>query len=252
MCAGLAALTLRIDVRFVAARLAASVLVDVVWTVLRGRRLGASPDATAIAFATLIAFHVVAFGGAVTGERMARTRFAIHRALEAAVRDRRALLDDLFPPAVVQARRGVAPAYPHLLTRVPPPAPLLLPPQSLLAGDPVPPLVSEGAVVLFCDFAGGWGTPGATEVAPFCTAPSFRRLGFCCRLHAHVVDAAALRSHARCAAVAAVGRGPESTLLPSSPPVVHPWQPWTRSTLRSTGSSRTRRGPTTRCGRSRR
>jgi hypothetical protein len=63
VCAGLAALTLRIDVRFVAARLAVSVLVDVVWTVLRGRRLGASPDATAIAFATLIAFHVVAFGG---------------------------------------------------------------------------------------------------------------------------------------------------------------------------------------------
>lgn len=114
--------------RHAVARIACSIAIDVTWVALQSVRLGAAPDASAIAFACLVAFHLVALAGAVTGERMARTRFAIQRALEAAVRDRQALLDDLFPPAVVQA---------------------------VLAGEPVPPLVSEGVVVLFCDLAGG-------------------------------------------------------------------------------------------------
>ena len=106
---------------------ACGIAVDIAWVAIRATQLGASPDVAIIAFTSLFVFHAIALAGSVTGERLARTRYAIQRALEAAVRDRRALLDDLFPPAVVAA---------------------------LLAGDPVPPLVSDGAVVLYCDLVG--------------------------------------------------------------------------------------------------
>jgi hypothetical protein len=126
-CAGISVLTVRLDMWHTAVRVACAVVIDIIFIYLYTTKLKAPADAAGIAFASLLGCHAVALWAAATEERLVRTRCAIQRALEAAVRDRRALLDDLFPPAVVQA---------------------------LLAGKPVPPLVSEGAVVLFCDLVG--------------------------------------------------------------------------------------------------
>lgn len=121
-------LSTRLEVANTLVRLACAIALDVLWLTLQSRRNPPTPpDATFLIFVVLFTCHWVSFWVSARTERSERDAFSIQRALETAVRERRALLEDLFPPAVVRA---------------------------LVTGEPVRPLVTEGAVVLYCDLVG--------------------------------------------------------------------------------------------------
>ena len=120
-------LSAHLDANHSRTRIACAVVVDVVWVALQSQRLTVPSDVALLVFITLFVSHGVSLWTSASSERAERSAFLIQRALEAAVRERQQLLEDLFPPAVVA---------------------------SLIAGDPVPPAVTSGAVVLYCDLVG--------------------------------------------------------------------------------------------------
>ena len=121
-------LTVHLDARHTLARVACAVLVDVLWVAMQSARYLHIPgDIAVLVFVLLLCTHAVSLCASAGAEQDERNAYAITRALETALRERHQLLEDLFPPAVVSA---------------------------LVAGEAVPPLVTEGAVVLFCDLVG--------------------------------------------------------------------------------------------------
>lgn len=121
-------LTAHLDARHTLARVVCAVLVDIIWvTTQSARYLHIQGDVAVLVCALLICSHAVSLCASAGVEQDQRNAYSITRALETALRERQQLLEDLFPPAVVSA---------------------------LVAGEPVPPLVTEGAVVLFCDLVG--------------------------------------------------------------------------------------------------
>ena len=101
--------------------------IDVLWVSISAFIHPVPSDAAVLIFALLLACHAVTLWAGAQVEKHERASFSVQRALEAAVRERQKLLEDLFPPAVVKA---------------------------LVAGEPVRPLVTDGAVVLYCDLVG--------------------------------------------------------------------------------------------------
>jgi hypothetical protein len=116
----------RLRIRQSLFRVLCAIIVDVAWVALESSQLGVTSDVALMAFACLLVFHCAAAVASRTLEELVRSEFALQRALTSAATEARALLDDLFPPFAVEA---------------------------VVSGTPVAPIVSHGAVVLFCDLA---------------------------------------------------------------------------------------------------
>jgi hypothetical protein len=125
-------------------RVSCAVVVDAIWVTLQSHQLLVAVDVALISFASLLAFHILAVIASRTVEVLLRSEFALQRALASAATEARALLDDLFPPFAVDA---------------------------VVSGTPLVPIVSHGAVVLFCDLANftRMGECGLLDI----NAPSF-------------------------------------------------------------------------------
>lgn len=121
-------LVARIDAAHSRHRFLVIVCTDVLWISLQSRvKHFVDPAVAVTLFLTLLIVHAVSLVISIHVERLERSVLALKCALEAAVTDRKKLLDDLFPPVIVEA---------------------------LVAGTDVPPLISTGAVVLHIDFVG--------------------------------------------------------------------------------------------------